>query len=105
MPEIDPWEPVPEIEIDRLQKTLYTHLRKMGAVSTKTTRTQTVKDFLERQNYTCALGKGKVDRCWNLNADSHVPYLKLQWGSLRVPNDKTGTIFDLSLLCAGCNPR
>jgi hypothetical protein len=97
------WEPIPEIEIDRLQKTLYAHLRKMRIVSTKSTRTCTVRDLLERQNHTCARGKGA--RCWNLNADSEAKYLKLQWGCLRVPNDKTGTISDLSLLCAGCNPR
>ena len=48
------WEPIPETEIDRLQQTLYPHLRKMKMSSTKPQRIQYVKDLLEKQKKTCA---------------------------------------------------
>ena len=100
------WEPIPESEIDRLQQTLYNHLRNMKISSTKPERIQFVKELLEKQNNTCAFGKNvKGKYCWNEPKDSEKKYLKLQWGHIkpRCRKDETQTIRDLCLLCARCN--
>lgn len=78
------WELIPESEIDRLQQTLYPHLRKMKISSTKPQRIQCVKDFLEKQKNTCAFGKNVGGKyCWNEPKDSEKKYLKLQWGHIK----------------------
>ena len=100
------WEPIPESEIDRLQQTLYPHLRKMKISSTKPQRIQFVKELLKNQNNTCAFGKNVGGKyCWNEPKDSDKKYLKLQWGHIkpRCRKDETQTIKDLCLLCARCN--
>ena len=72
------WELIPESEIDRLQQTLYPHLRKMKISSTKPQRIQCVKDFLEKQKNTCAFGKNVGGKyCWNEPKDSEKKYLHL----------------------------
>ena len=100
------WESIPESEIDRLQQTLYPHVRKMNISSSKPERIQFVKHLLEKQNNTCAFGKtvgGKY--CWNEPKDSEKKYLKLQWGHIkpRCRKNETQTLKDLCLLCARCN--
>jgi hypothetical protein len=82
------WTPLPETEVERLQKTLYNHLRQMNVLMTKPVRTEFVKTLLKKQNQTCAFGKN-VDGiyCWNEPKENYVDnvytektYLKLQWG-------------------------
>ncbi len=100
------WEPTPESEIDRLQQTLYPHLRKMKLSSTKPQRVQFVKDLLEKQTDTCAFGKNVGGKyCWNEPKDGEKKYIKLQWGHI-TPTSRTDnpqTIKNLCLLCARCN--
>ena len=100
------WEVPDESEIERLQQTLYPHLRKIKVPSTKPKRLKFVKDLLEKQNNTCAFGKSVGGKyCWNEPKDSAKKYLKLQWGHIkpRCREDETQTIDDLCLLCARCN--
>jgi hypothetical protein len=100
------WERPDESEIERLQQTLYPHLRKIKVSYTKPKRLVFVRDLLEKQKYTCAFGVS-VDgkHCWNEPKDSSKKYLKLQWGHIkpRCRDDETQTIDDLCLLCARCN--
>jgi hypothetical protein len=100
------WESIPETELDRLQTTLYPHLRKMKMSSTKPQRVQFVKELMEKQKNTCAFGKNVDGKyCWNEPKDSEKKYLKLQWGHIkpRCRTVETQTIKDLCLLCARCN--
>jgi hypothetical protein len=100
------WEIPDEDEIERLQQSLYPHVRKMGLSVTKPKRVQFVRDLLKKQNNTCAFGKNVGGKyCWNEPKDSAKKYLKLQWGHIkpRCREDETQTIDDLCLLCARCN--
>jgi hypothetical protein len=100
------WLHVPDSEIDRLQQTLYPHLRKMKVSYTKAQRIQYVKDLLQHQNNTCAFGKNVGGKyCWNEPKDSDKKYLKLQWGHInpRCRNVEMQSIRELCLLCARCN--
>ena len=110
--DINEWSPIPENEIERLQQTLYNHLRKMNISMTKSTRTEFVKTLLTKQNQTCAFGKnvGGI-YCWNEPKENYVDgvyiekrYLKLQWGHIkpRCRNEEQ-TVDDLCLMCARCN--
>jgi hypothetical protein len=112
------WENIPETEIERLQQTLYPHLRNMNVKKTKSERTQIVKEILEKQNNTCAFGKNVCGKwCWNESKDNftktkkekdseyvELKYIKLQWGHIKPRCRKeTQSIKDLCLLCARCN--
>jgi hypothetical protein len=100
------WEPIPDSEMERLQQTLYPHLRKLKLSSTKLQRLQFVTHLLERQNHTCAFGKNVGGKyCWNEPKDSEKKYIKLQWGHIKpiCRKDETQTMKDLCLLCARCN--
>jgi hypothetical protein len=78
------WDPIPESEIDRLQQTLYNHLRNMNISLKKTERIQFVIELLQKQNFTCAFGKSVGGKyCWNEPKDSEKKYLKLQWGHIK----------------------
>jgi hypothetical protein len=96
------WNPISETEIDRLQKTLHPHLKKMGVLMAPTERTEFVKALLAKQNGTCAFGS-KVGGmyCWNEPKDKEKTYLKLQWGHIKPRCRKEAT--DLFLQCARCN--
>jgi hypothetical protein len=106
------WAPLPETEIDRLQKTLSPHLRKMDIPNTKALRVEFVKTLLAKQNHTCAFGKnvGGI-YCWNEPKVNYMngtymkkPYLKLQWGHITPRCREEDQAFDnLYLLCARCN--
>lgn len=106
------WTPIPDTEIERLQKTLSNHLRKMGILMTKPERVNFVKNLLEKQNGTCAFGKNICGiYCWNEPKENYVDdvytektFLKLQWGHIKPRCRKEyQTIDDLFLLCARCN--
>lgn len=106
------WLPIPETEVERLQKTLANHLRQMKVSMNKSSRLDFVKKLLDIQNKTCAFGKnvGGI-YCWNEPKDNYVDgnyiektYLKLQWGHKKPRCRKEEqTIDDLCLLCARCN--
>ena len=106
------WSPLPETEVERLQGTLYNHLREMNVSMTKPARTKFVKTLLAEQNQTCAFGKnvGGI-YCWNEPKENYVDkvytekmYLKLQWGHIKPRCRKEEQTEDnLCLLCARCN--
>ena len=111
------WEEIPNTEFERLQKTLYPHLRKMGIKKTKPERIEIVKNKLKKQNKTCVFGKdvgGKY--CWNESKENFIKtkdksgeynelkYIKLQWGhSKPCCRQEEGSVDDLYLQCARCN--
>ena len=106
------WSSLPNTEVERLQKTLSNHLRKMNISMTKSASTEYVTTLLAKQNQTCAFGKnvGGI-YCWNEPKENYMDgvytektYLKLQWGHIK-PRCRKGeqTIGDLCLLCARCN--
>jgi hypothetical protein len=106
------WFPLPETEVERLQKTLSNHLRQMNIKMTKPARTEFVKTLLIKQNQTCAFGKNVNGiYCWNEPKENYVDnvyteksYLKLQWGHIKPRCRKEEqTANDLCLLCARCN--
>jgi hypothetical protein len=106
------WSPLPETEVERLQKTLSNHVRKMSIQMKKPARIEFVQALLDKQNNTCAFGKNVGGMyCWNEpkeNYDSDVykekTYLKLQWGHIKPRCRKEEqTPNDLCLLCARCN--
>jgi len=100
------WEDPPESEVERLQTSLYPHLRKIGLVVSKAERIAFVEKLFEKQNNTCAFGKSVGGMyCWNEPRDGEKRYLKLQWGHIkpRCRKNDTQTIGDLCLLCARCN--
>jgi hypothetical protein len=79
------WEPAPESEIDRLEKKLYTYLKKLkiSQKMNKEEREQFVFDLLNKQKYTCAFGKnigGKY--CWNKPKYSNIKYLHLEFSHI-----------------------
>jgi hypothetical protein len=111
------WEKINEDEIDRLQGTLYPHLKKIGIKKTKGERVEFVKQILKKQNNTCIWGKERNGKyCWNEpkynwkkneNGIKQVcicPILKFQWGHLmpRSRKEKFG-INTLCLMCGRCN--
>jgi hypothetical protein len=106
------WSPLPETEVERLQGTLYNHLKQMNIKIPKPARTEFVKKLLEKQNQTCAFGKNVAGiYCWNEPKENYIDgvytektYLKLQWGHIkpRCRKEKQ-TADDLCLLCARCN--
>ena len=51
------WEDPPESEVERLQASLYPHLRKIGLAISKAERMAFVETLFEKQNNTCAFGK------------------------------------------------
>jgi hypothetical protein len=106
------WVPLPETEVERLQKTLSNHLRQMNIKMIKPARTEFVKTLLIKQNQTCAFGKNVNGiYCWNEPKENYVDnvyteksYLKLQWGHITPRCRKEEqTANDLCLLCARCN--
>lgn len=79
------WDPTPESEIDRLQKKLYTYLKKLkiSQKMNKGEREQFVFDLLNKQKHTCAFGKnigGKY--CWNKPKYSKLKYLHLEFSHI-----------------------
>ena len=104
------WEPLPDSEIYRLDKTLYSQLYGNNITVAKPVRINFIKNLLEKQNNTCAFGKNvKGMYCWNEplpkgSTKKYLKYLKLQWGHI-IPKcrDKTLTINDFFLLCVRCN--
>jgi len=112
------WEIIPHTEVERLQKTLYNHLRKMSVKKNKTERIQFVKEMLKKQNNTCAFGQNVCGKwCWNEPKDNftkmknknlggyiELEYLKLQWGHIKPRCRKESqSMHDLCLQCARCN--
>lgn len=96
---------IPDSEIDRLEKTLSIHLRKMKIKRTKSERIEKIKEILRTQKQTCAFGDGDDSHCWNHPRNTKLPYLKLEWGH-KIPTVH-GSISqkesNLILLCARCN--
>ena len=111
--DINEWSPLPDTEVERIQKTLSNHLRKMDISMTKPARTEYVTTLLAKQNQTCVFGKDvRGIYCWNepknnFNEDgvyTEMTYLKLQWGHINPRCRKEEqTIDDLCLMCARCN--
>lgn len=106
------WSPIPETEVERLQKTLSNHLRQMNISMTKSARAEYVKTLLVKQNQTCAFGKNvRGIYCWNEPKENYTDnvytektYLKLQWGHIKPRCRKEEqSAEDLCLLCARCN--
>jgi len=100
------WEDPPESEVERLQKSLYPHLRKIDLAVSKAERIAFVEKLFKKQNNTCAFGKSVGGMyCWNEPRDGEKRYLNLQWGHIkpRCRKNDTQTIDDLCLLCARCN--
>jgi hypothetical protein len=116
------WEPTPESEIDRLQKKLYTYLKKLklSQKMNKEERIQFVIDLLTKQKYTCAFGKnigGKY--CWNKPKYSKKKYLHLEFShifSSALPSRLSSTLSSNTteepirikyfyLLCTRCNKQ
>jgi hypothetical protein len=106
------WSSIPESEVERLQKTLSNHLRRMNISITKSDRTEYVTTLLAKQNRTCAFGKNiRGIYCWNEPKENYIDdvytektYLKLQWGHIKPRCRKEEqTVDDLCLLCARCN--
>lgn len=110
--DINNWQQIPESEVERLQKTLYNHLRQMKVSMKLDDRINFVKNILTTQNRTCAFGKnvGGI-YCWNEPKENYndgnyeeKTYLKLQWGHKKPRCRKEQqSIDDLCLLCARCN--
>jgi hypothetical protein len=111
------WGSLDEVEIDRLQKTSYPHLKKIGITMSKKNRIEFVKQILKKQKNTCIWGKESNGiYCWNEpkynwkldeNGDKKeciCPILKLQWGHLipRCRKEEFG-INTLCLMCGRCN--
>jgi hypothetical protein len=111
------WNTIDEVEIDRLQKTLHPHLKKIDITMTKKERIEFVSQTLKKQKNTCIWGKESSGKyCWNEpkynwkpdeNGDKqecicHI--LKLQWGHLipRCRKEEFG-INTLCLMCGRCN--
>jgi hypothetical protein len=106
------WSSLPDTEVERLQKTLYNHLKQMNIPMTKSARTEYVRTLLVKQNQTCALGKNvRGIYCWNEPKENYMDsvytektYLKLQWGHIKPRCRKEEqSVDDLCLLCARCN--
>ena len=106
------WSSIPESEVERLQKRLYPHLKKMKVSMSKSSRIEFVNSILVKQKGTCAFGKnvGGI-YCWNEPKENYkddkyteMVYLKLQWGHIKPRCRKEEqTSDDLFLLCARCN--
>ena len=99
------WERLPDSEIDRLAKRLYSQLYNNKISMAKPDRINFTKNLLEKQNNTCAFGKNvKGMYCWNIPEEAKKKYLILQWGHI-IPKciDKTSTIDNFFLICARCN--
>jgi len=106
------WSSIPESEVERLQKTLYPHLKKMEVSMSKSSRVDFVNSLLVKQKGTCAFGKnvGGI-YCWNEPKENYkddeyteMLYLKLQWGHIKPRSrNEEHTSDDLCLLCARCN--
>lgn len=96
---------LPDFEVNRLEKTLSIHLRKMKIKKTKSERIEMIKKILLTQKQTCAFGDGDGSYCWNHPRNKKLPYLKLEWGH-KIPSIH-GSISqkesNLILLCARCN--
>lgn len=103
--DMNEWSPLPETEVERLQKTLAIHLRKMKIPMNKPARIEFVKNLLTKQNQTCAFGKNVGGMyCWNEPKENDKTYLKLQWGHIKPQcRNEEQTAADLCLLCARCN--
>ncbi len=59
------WKKIPDTEFDRLEKTLYNHLRAMKVKKTKIERLGITKSILKQQQNTCAFADGDDSFCWN----------------------------------------
>jgi len=98
------WDKIPDSELDRLEKTLSIHLRKMKIKKTKLERMDKVKEILNTQKFTCAFADGDDSYCWN-HPRNKLPYIKLEWGH-KIPAIH-GSISqeesNLMLVCARCN--
>ena len=107
------WEKIDNEEIDRLQRNLLPHLRKIGIKMSKYERIQFVKEKLNKQNNTCIWGNEQNGRyCWNepkynweknkngKKIEKICHTLKLQWGHL-VPRCRNES-FDISTICLMC---
>jgi len=99
------WKKIPGTEVDRLEKTLINHLRRMKVKKTKEQRYEIVKNILKNQKLTCAFADGDDRYCWNHPRNKNLSYLKLEWGH-KIPSFH-GKISQfeniLILLCARCN--
>jgi hypothetical protein len=111
------WDSIDEVEIDRLQKTLQPHLKKININMKKEERIEFVKQILKKQNNTCIWGKESNGKyCWNepkynwktgengVKQECICHILKLQWGHL-IPRcrKKEFGISTLCLMCGRCN--
>ena len=99
------WEPLTNIEIDKLQRNLYNHLREMKIKKSKEERISFVKKILKIQKGTCAFAGGDPKYCWNHQKDKGLKHLKLEWGH-KLPKshgEKSKEMNNLILLCARCN--
>jgi 5-methylcytosine-specific restriction endonuclease McrA len=99
------WRKISYSEIERLEKTLANHLRKMGIKRTKRQREKFVLKVLDKQNYTCAFGGGDGRYCWNHPRNNSLNYLKLEWAH-KIPSyykNMSQIENNLLLLCARCN--
>jgi len=99
------WTKISESEIERLERTLVNHLRKMGIKRTKKDRVDFVKKKLTIQKSTCAFADGKDTFCWNHPRNKKLSYLKLEWGHKIPSYHGSKSMFEdnLILLCARCN--
>ena len=98
------WPKISDAEIKRLEQRLATHLRSMGISKTKEERHDFVMNILKLQKGTCAFADGDDRYCWNHPKNSHLDYLKLEWGHKK-PISRTKYQYEdqLYLLCARCN--
>lgn len=99
------WKSIPETEIQRLEKTLYNHLRVMKIKKTKEERIQIIKAILKNQKNTCAFADGDDSYCWNHPKNKDSKFLVLEWGH-KIPQNFGKIAHELDnliLLCARCN--
>ena len=99
------WKKIPDTEFDRLQKTLYNHLRAMKVKKTKIERLEITKSILKQQQNTCAFADGDDSFCWNHPKNKDSEFLVLEWGH-KIPRNFgqiAHQLDNLILLCARCN--
>ena len=99
------WKPLPEKELDRLERNLYNHLRMMKVKKTREERLEIVKAILKRQKNTCAFADGDDSFCWNHPKNKDFEFLVLEWGH-KIPRnfgEIAHNLDNLILLCARCN--
>ena len=105
------WNTIPESEVERIAKVLAYHIRIMNRTInpqitlSKEERIDFVRALIKKQNGTCALSGGNPKYCWNRVQNSHLSFLKLEWGH-KNPSAKGTTennLDNLYLLCGRCN--